>query len=175
MNRVLKYIGKDDELMQQLKQHSLASGWRWTEFEAYNDLEFDLRHRSQSQPPEQLSSGAEFQKWLRNRFAPIVVDLDIHQSEAVEFVRDIKLIDGGIPLIVISQHPSLRAYSIARMDGAEAFYLKSFDDVDCLIAEIEAAFEKIDRWERTLLRLQNHSSQENDPSAAFEARHAVMP
>jgi DNA-binding NtrC family response regulator len=175
MNRVLKYVGKDDELIRQLKQHSLASGWRWTEFEEYKDLEFDLRHRNQSQPPEQLSNGVEFQQWLRNRFAPIVVDLDIHQSEAVEFVRNIKLIDGGVPLIVISQQPSLRAYSIARMDGAEAFYIKPFDDVDGLIAGIEAAFEKIDRWERTLLRLQNHSNQQNTPPGSFETMHAVMP
>ncbi|HIE98211.1 MAG TPA: response regulator [Planctomycetes bacterium] len=156
MKRAVKYVGEDRDLVELLKQDSKSRGWQWTEFEAYEELLSYLRSRKQSQSALQLSSGHEFRRWLRDRYAPIVLDLDFDQSGATEIVRNIKRIDAGASLIVVSRLTSLTAYSIAKMDGAEAFHTKPITNLDYLTESIECAFDKIDCWERTLLQLQEH-------------------
>ncbi len=127
MKRSVKYVGEDSEFVEKLKQNSEAWVWEWTEFKAYTDLASYLRCVKQCQTPNMLTSGKEFRLWLRNRFAPVVLDIDFKQPGTAEIVRNIKQIDGGVPIIVISQQPSLTSYSLARMDGAEALYAKSLN------------------------------------------------
>ncbi|HIF00619.1 MAG TPA: response regulator [Planctomycetes bacterium] len=157
MQRAVKYVGKDDDLLTRLKNDAHASHWHWTEFGAYTDLASHLRSEKQTEFPDKHTSGREFQRWMRHRFAPILLDIDFSEPGATEIVRSVRQIDGGVPLIVISSPGSLRAYSIARMDGADAFFKKSSSNLGSLIGGVEAAFDKMDRWERTLLQFKNKS------------------
>lgn len=140
MKRELIYAGDDRDLVSLLKEDSQARNWQWTAFAGYEELAPYLRD----------------QKRYRDH-PPIVLDIDFKQSRAAEIVRDIKRIDGAFPLIVVSRQPSLTAYSLARMDGAEAFFTKPLDNLDGLIEGIEAAFDKVDRWERTLRQMRDRA------------------
>ena len=147
MKRELIYVGEDRDLAALLEEDSQARRRQWTEFEACEELAHYLSGKKRTLA--EVPSGTELREWLRQRLPVIVLDLDFEQSSAVESVRDVKAIDGALPLIVVSHQPSLSGYSLARMDGAEAFFIKPLGNPDGLIQEIEAAFDKADRWERT--------------------------
>ncbi len=155
MKRELFYVGEDRDLIALLEEDSQARGWQWTVFKGYEELAHYLRGKKRS--PDKPPSGMELRLWLRERLTPIVLDIDFEQSNAVEIVRDIKTIDGASPLFVVSQQPSLTTISLAWTDGAEAYFTKPLDNLDGLIEAIEEAFDKVDRWERTLRQIQEHA------------------
>ena len=136
-----------------LRQETQGSGWQWTELRGYQELESCLRRRNQSRFPDKLSSGAEYQRWLRDRFAPILLELDFDQAGAAEVVRNVRKLDWGVPVIVLSRQSTLTSYAIARMNGATAFIARPLENLKDLIEAIQTAFETNDRWESTLVQL----------------------
>jgi DNA-binding NtrC family response regulator len=155
MKRSVKYVGEDGGFLALLKDDSRTCCGDWTDFKAYNNLASYLRCVKQSQSPDNLTDGGEFRLWMRQRFAPVVLDLDFDQTGSTDVIHDIRQIDGGVPLIVISSRSSMKTYSITKIDGAEAFYAKSRYNMDSLVEGIKAAFDKIGHWERTLLQFRS--------------------
>lgn len=114
MKRELFYVGEDRDLIALLEEDSQARGWQWTVFKGYEELAHYLRGKKRS--PDKPPTGMELRLWLLERLTPIVLDIDFEQSNAVEMVRDIKTIDGALPLFVVSRQPTPNG-DIARVDG----------------------------------------------------------
>ena len=153
MKRVLRYVGEDREIVAMLQKETRASDWQWTELRCIGQLESCLRRRNLSRFPDHLSNGVEYQRWLRDRFSPIILELDFDQPGAAEVVRNVRKLDSVASVIVLSRQSTLTSYAIARMNGATAFFTRPLYDLKALIEAIQAAFEANDRWERTLVQM----------------------
>ena len=87
-----------------------------------------------------------------------LIDIDMPGIDGLSLLRDIKRLDGGIQVVMLTGLASTSTTLQAMRWGAEGCVFKPVHDFAPLVAIIEAAFCKIDRWWASLADLKQRKS-----------------
>ena len=107
--------------------------------------------------------------WLDRIFFPLLLDIDCSDRGELETIRNVKLLFGAIPVIVIGANVDLAALAVARLDGADAFFWKSDLRLHRLSDAVRNAFARVHRW-RTLI---DRFGKDEDKDAGFRVASAL--
>jgi len=80
----------------------------------------------------------------------VLLDIDMPDIDGLTLLENIKRHDGGIQVIMLTGLVSMTTVLQSMRWGAEACVFKPIADMQPLTTAIDAAFEKIDRWWRSL-------------------------
>ncbi|MCA9267938.1 MAG: response regulator [Planctomycetales bacterium] len=87
-----------------------------------------------------------------------LLDIDMPHINGLDLLHDIKQLDGGIQVIMLTGAVSMSSVLQSLRWGAESCVFKPIDDFRPLLTAVDAAFEKIDRWWECLRDLQQRRS-----------------
>ena len=145
--RKLLYVGNDGELFNLLKDQHLRN-CRWHSL----DDPYQVVQKLGAAPTlDDLAAEPEtWEQCYQDRYAGVILDTDLSGEKAAEILRSIKSHDGGIPVIMLTRQTSLASVCLARLDGAEACFVKPLQSPNSLLHAIQEALQKHRRWEQSL-------------------------
>ncbi len=76
----------------------------------------------------------------------VLLDIDMPGKDGLTVLREIKQVDGGVQVIMLTGMVKMSTVLRSMRWGAEACIFKPITDPAPLVEAIEAAFAKIDRW-----------------------------
>ncbi len=76
----------------------------------------------------------------------VLLDIDMPNKDGLSLLKEIKAVDGGVQIIMLTGLVKMSTVLRSMRWGAEACIFKPLTDPAPLIEAIEAAFAKIDRW-----------------------------
>jgi len=103
---------------------------------------------------------------LSGNFRVVVLDIDMPGIDGIELLQQIKQVDGGTAVIMLTGVVSLSSALRAMRRGAHACLFKPLDDVDSLLECIREVTHNFNRWWDTLKQLSELRRQEQ--AAALE-------
>ena len=166
----LLYAGNDEVLYHALTTYLPQDVCRWEML----DDPYQVVERLQTTPP--LESLADDSTSLvgsfRERYAAVILDPEIPPESATALLREIKEYDGGMSVIMITSQPTSVAISLARIDGAEACFVKPVEPMEPLVEAIRTTLRKFERWEESLraaLACSGKKPPEESPATEFSA------
>src|SRR6187402_2409779 len=102
----LRYLGNDQDLQLQLAPLFEDQAVQWKTFTDLDDLLDDCQQSALGQAE---SDGLGDRCSLEQAFAPVILDFS-HGSEAALILRNLKSINRGIPVIILSEQSSLTSF-----------------------------------------------------------------
>jgi DNA-binding NtrC family response regulator len=102
-----------------------------------------------------------------------LLDISMPQADGIEVLKQIKLHDGGIQVIMLTGLVSMNSVLDSLRNGAEALYFKPILNFDPLLEMLQDSFRKTDRWRKTLEELRIRRAQMIAPQ--YDADQAVPP
>jgi len=96
---------------------------------------------------------------LREQFHVVLIDVDMPGINGIDLLDDVKRLDGGIGVIMVTCVVSTSTVIKSRRSGAAACFFKPVADFGPLAETIQAEFTKIDRWRSSLRELAQHQRQ----------------
>ncbi len=105
---------------------------------------------------------------FREHFQVMLLDVDMPGINGLELLDEIKRLDGGINVIMLTGVVSMTTVLKAMRRGASACFFKPMDDVGPLVEAIHAEFDKVDRWWNALKQLGEVKRQEACPQEAHQ-------
>lgn len=76
----------------------------------------------------------------------VLLDVDMPQVNGLSVLKEIKTLDGGVQVIMVTGMVSMSTVLQSMRWGAEACVFKPIADLDPLLGALDAAFAKIGRW-----------------------------
>ncbi len=164
----LLYAGNDKALYHSLTAHLPQDVCRW---ELLDDP-YQVVECLQKTPSLESLSGdsTSLEGSFRERYAAVILDPEIPPESATALLREIKEYDGGMSVIMIASQPTSVAISLARIDGAEACFVKPVEPMEPLVEAIRTTLRKFERWEeslRTALTCSGEISSEESPATDY--------
>ena len=144
------YVGRDRSFLEQLRSKCERFGCELKDRGCFASY---VEHLEGTLAPAKSGDPAAKLDWVHNHFAPIVLDVDFRDEAASEFVRTVKRLHAGIPIIVVGANVSLARFCTVRLDGAEAIFFKPLQEWSGLIESVETSLARISRWRETSNRL----------------------
>ena len=94
------------------------------------------------------ASGPEALELIRGGFIPaiILLDIDMPEKSGMHLLSEIKSLDGGIQVIMLTDLVNITTVLEALRCGAEACLFKPFGQDNQLMDAVTDCFRKIDRW-----------------------------
>ncbi|MDA7950559.1 MAG: response regulator [Pirellulaceae bacterium] len=89
-----------------------------------------------------------------------ILDIDMPGKDGLELLTDIKRLDGGIQVIMLTGLVSINTILESMRRGAEACIFKPVTDYDQLLETLEGTFKKVDRWWGTLDELNTRKTRQ---------------
>jgi CheY-like chemotaxis protein len=116
-----------------------------------------------------INDPREVLSWLpRHEERIVILDIDMPGINGLELLRQIKALDGGIQVIMLTSLVNMTTVLQALRWGAEACFFKPLTDVGPLVEALGDCFRKIDRWWTTLRELaRNHKADACYESSGF--------
>lgn len=90
---------------------------------------------------------------LRENIRVCLLDIDMPEITGIELLRQIKQLDNGIQVIMLTGLVSLSTVLESNTHGAEAIFFKPLEDFQPLLEALDDSYRKIDRWWRALQEL----------------------
>jgi CheY-like chemotaxis protein len=101
------------------------------------------------------SDGVEaMEKLKHHNFQIVISDVLMPRMDGVELLKAIKAYDGGTHVIMITGRVTMENILASRRRGADTVLFKPLDNLDELVAAVEAAVTDLEHWQRILKRLQ---------------------
>jgi len=94
--------------------------------------------------------GESIGRLIGNRHRVVLLDVDMPEHDGLSLLKEIKLHDGGIQVIMLTGLVTMSNALQSLRWGAEACFFKPLADIDPLAMALEDAFRKLDRWWHTL-------------------------
>jgi DNA-binding NtrC family response regulator len=106
-------------------------------------------------PCEVISQLQKFQERV------VLLDIDMPQLNGLQLLKQIKTLDGGIQVIMLTGFGTMNSVLQSLRWGAEACFFKPLTDFEPLFAALSDCFQKIDRWWITLNDLTQYRNDED--------------
>jgi two-component system C4-dicarboxylate transport response regulator DctD len=90
---------------------------------------------------------------LRENIRVCLLDIDMPGQSGLELLRQIKKLDSGIQVIMLTGLVSMSTVLESNTHGAEAIFFKPLADYQPLLEALDDSYRKIDRWWRALQEL----------------------
>lgn len=90
----------------------------------------------------------------------VLVDIDLPGRDGLQLLKEIKALDGGVQVVMVTGVTTISTILRAMRWGAEACVFKPLDDAAPLLDAVNAAFDKIDQWWIALDELQRRKHGE---------------
>ena len=90
----------------------------------------------------------------------VLLDIDMPEVDGLTLLKQIKMLDGGVQVIMLTGLVSLSTVLQSMRWGAEACIFKPLTDFDPLLTVVKTTFDKIDRWWQALGNLQKLRTHE---------------
>lgn len=84
--------------------------------------------------------------WFRRYFCPLLLEVDCADQASMEILRNIKLLYGALPVIIIGTNVDWTALAVARLDGADALFRRDDLRPGPLTEAVRDALARVDRW-----------------------------
>lgn len=112
---------------------------------------------------------------LHDRYQVVLLDVQMPGYDGLELLREIKRLDGGISVIMLTGIVSQATVLQSLRRGAAACFFKPVTDPTHLAGAIGAAYDSLERWWQTLqdlsaMRRQDDTAQLNMRSTAGDSR-----
>ncbi len=105
-------------------------------------------------------SGQLLDRLLNDQHRVVLLDVDMPHDNGLELLRDIKRLDGGINVIMLTGIVSQSTVLQSLRRGASACFFKPITDAKPLAWAIESAFDNLERWWQTLQELSARRRQD---------------
>ena len=96
----------------------------------------------------------------------VLLDIDMPGKDGLTLLQEIKTIDGGVQVIMLTGMVKMSTVLQSMRWGAEACIFKPLTDHAPLLEAVEAAFAKIDRWWFAVQELAREKKKLQQTSAA---------
>lgn len=96
---------------------------------------------------------AAVDKLLNSDIRVVLLDVDMPGTSGIEMLREIKRIDGGVQVVMLTGVTTMQCLMNAFHGGADACFFKPIDDYQPLASALTGAFQKIEHWRSALVRL----------------------
>ena len=96
---------------------------------------------------------------LESRARICLLDISMPQVDGLEVLKQIKRIDGGVQVIMLTGLVSMNAVLDSLRNGAEALYFKPILNFEPLLEILSDSCRKADRWKHTLEELRLRRAQ----------------
>lgn len=93
------------------------------------------------------------EKLLTTDIRVVLLDVDMPGRSGIELLREIKRLDGGVQVVMLTGVTTMQCLMDAFRGGAEACFFKPLDCCEPLAEAINGSFEKIEHWRAALVRL----------------------
>ena len=90
---------------------------------------------------------------FREHFQVVLLDVDMPEINGLDLLTQIKRLDGGINVIMVTGIVTMTTVLTAMRRGASACFFKPIEDVAPLAEAIQGEFDRIDRWWNSLQQL----------------------
>lgn len=87
---------------------------------------------------------------LESKARICLLDISMPNADGLEILRQIKRIDGGVQVIMLTGLVSMNAVLDSLRSGAEALYFKPILNFEPLLEILRDSCRKCDRWKQTL-------------------------
>lgn len=94
---------------------------------------------------------AALQKIKQGRYKIVLTDIVMPGMDGIDLLRQIKKINPGIQVIVMTGQTTLMRAAESMQEGALTYLLKPFDDITVVDQAIENAIKKIEEWKKIML------------------------
>lgn len=98
---------------------------------------------------------------LRENIRVCLLDIDMPELNGQDLLRQIKKLDSGIQVIMLTGLVSMSTVLESFTHGAEAIFFKPMNDYQPLLEALDDSYRKIDRWWRALQDLRQLRSKQN--------------
>ncbi|MBX7168405.1 MAG: response regulator [Pirellulales bacterium] len=97
---------------------------------------------------------------MRTQVRVVISDIDMPQLNGLDLLKQIKAFDGGVQVLMLTGLVTMTSVLQSLRWGAEACVFKPIADVDPLVAALDDAFRKLDRWWHALEELSHRKRSE---------------
>ncbi len=110
----------------------------------------------------------------REQYQVVLLDVDMPIKNGMHLLPEIKSLERGVQVIMLSGIVTPSIVLEAFKAGAEAYLFKPFDDPSPLLDTLAASFHKIDRWWGSLRDLNQRQKAQLSPAGANFATAAYI-
>ncbi|HTN76696.1 MAG TPA: response regulator [Pirellulaceae bacterium] len=103
---------------------------------------------------------------LDHNFRVAILDIDMPGISGLDLLSQIKEYDGGVQVIMLTSLVSMNSILESMRRGAEACLFKPVLNFDEIYSTLDASFQKLDRWWKTLEELTRRRQAELPPVPA---------
>ena len=136
-------VAPDAQLLDLLLPDFETRGWKLEHVGSPEAYVLDLeKHARQGR----LSANHIDPAWFRRYFCPLLLEVDCADRASMEIIRNIKLLYGALPVIVIGTNVDWTALAVARLDGADALFRRDDLQPGPLTEAVRDALARVDRW-----------------------------
>lgn len=96
---------------------------------------------------------------VRTQHRVVLLDVDMPGKDGLTLLREIKQLDGGIQVVMLTGLASMSTILQALRWGAEACFFKPITDFEPLAEALEDTFRKDDRWWSALADLKQRKQE----------------
>ncbi len=97
---------------------------------------------------------------VRHQYRLVLLDVDMPHKSGLQLLDEIKNLDSGIQVIMLTGLVNVTTVMETHRLGAEACLFKPIDDIEPLVRIIDESFRKIDRWWNSLNDLMQRRQEE---------------
>ena len=133
----------DAQLLDLLLPDFETRGWK---LEYVGPPEAHLQDLEKHARQGRLSANHIDPTWFRRFFCPLLLEVDCADRASIEIIRNIKLLYGALPVIVIGTNVDWTALAVARLDGADALFRRNDLRPGPLTEAVRDALSRVDRW-----------------------------
>jgi CheY-like chemotaxis protein len=108
------------------------------------------------------------ERLLNDQHHVVLLDIEMPHHDGLEILRDIKRLDGGITVIMLTAMVSQSTVLQSLRRGAAGCFFKPIVDPEPLVRAIAEAFDNLERWWRTLQELSVLRRQDENTLRSFE-------
>lgn len=100
------------------------------------------------------------EKLVANQYHVVLLDIEMPQQNGLDLLKEIKELDGGVQVIMLTGMVSLTTVLKSFRWGAEACLFKPLSEFEPLVEALDETFRKINRWWVSLEELSKRKKEE---------------